>query len=728
MMRAHRDRIVAQAAGRATGTSMDITERREAHARERAADHALALLQYALDQAVILAITDVKGRITYANEKFCVISGYAREELLGQDHRVLNSGRHCKEFFRDMYRTIARGAVWRGELCNRAKDGSHYWVDTTIVSRPDARGKPVAYLAINVDITARKAAEAAKIASEGRARQKSAQLEATLANMTQGLCMFDAAQRVVVCNKKYAEMYGLAPDEVKPGTTLRAIVSRRIEEGIYAGTDPDEYLRERLAPVTQPSHEIQQMSDGRAIAILRQPMADGGWVTTHTDITERRRADAQIAYMARHDALTGLANRVLFQEKSEQALMRLQQGGERFAAFMLDLDRFKDVNDSLGHPVGDALLKAVTRRLRTCTRDTDIVARFGGDEFAILQTTDSNQKESAIILANRLLENITAPYDLDGHKVIVGTSIGIAMAPDHGTRADELLRNADLALYRVKSNGRNGYRFFEREMETEAWSRRILEAELREAISRHEFELYYQPVIHSATRQLAGAEALIRWRHPVRGIVGPDDFIPLAEETGLIAELGEWVLRTACTEAARWAPHLSVAVNLSAAQFRKSNLVDVVATAIRDSGLAPERIELEITESVLLQKSAENIGLLHQLRSLGPRIVLDDFGTGFSSLSYVQAFPFDKIKIDKSFVNEISSRPTCAAIVCAVTGLARSLNIVTTAEGVETEEQFELLIAAGCNQAQGYLFGQPRPACELNFADVESRAIKAKSA
>jgi EAL domain-containing protein (putative c-di-GMP-specific phosphodiesterase class I) len=302
------------------------------------------------------------------------------------------------------------------------------------------------------------------------------------------------------------------------------------------------------------------------------------------------------------------------------------------------------------------------------------------------------------------------------------------MAPDHGTRADELLRNADLALYKVKSNGRNGYRFFEREMETEAWSRRILEAELREAISCHEFELYYQPVIHSATRQLAGAEALIRWRHPVRGIVGPDDFIPLAEETGLIAELGEWVLRKACTEAARWAPHLSVAVNLSAAQFRKSNLVDVVASAIRDSGLAPERIELEITESVLLQKSAENIGLLHQLRSLGPRIVLDDFGTGFSSLSYVQAFPFDKIKIDKSFVNEISSRPTCAAIVCAVTGLARSLNIVTTAEGVETEEQFELLIAAGCNQAQGYLFGQPRPACELNFADVESRAIKAKSA
>ncbi|MGP0090126.1 MAG: EAL domain-containing protein [Xanthobacteraceae bacterium] len=728
MISAHRDRIVAQAAGRAAGTLMDITERREAHARDGAADHALALLQYALDQVVILAVTDVKGRITYANEKFCAISGYAREELLGQDHCILNSGRHSKEFFRDMYRTIARGAVWHGELCNRAKDGSHYWVDTTIVPRPDARGKPVAYLAIRVDITARKAAEAAQIASEGRARQKSAQLEATLANMTQGLCMFDAAQRVVVCNKKYAEMYRLAPDEVKPGTTLRAIVCRRIEEGIYAGTDPDEYLRERLAPVTQPSHEIQQLSDGRAIAILRQPMAEGGWVTTHTDITERRRADAQIAYMARHDALTGLANRVLFQEKIEQALISLQQGGERFAAFMLDLDRFKDVNDSLGHPFGDALLKAVARRLRTCTRDTDTVARFGGDEFAILQTTDSNQKESAIILANRLLENISAPYDLDGHKVIVGTSIGIAMAPDHGTRADELLRNADLALYKVKSNGRNGYRFFEREMETEAWSRRILEAELREAISCHEFELYYQPVIHSATRQLAGAEALVRWRHPLRGIVGPDDFIPLAEETGLIAELGEWVLRKACTEAARWAPHLNVAVNLSAAQFRKSNLVDVVATAIRDSGLAPERIELEITESVLLQKSAENIGLLHQLRSLGPRIVLDDFGTGFSSLSYVQAFPFDKIKIDKSFVNEISSRPTCAAIVCAVTGLARSLNIVTTAEGVETEEQFELLIAAGCNQAQGYLFGQPRPACELNFADVESRAIKAKSA
>ena len=588
----HRDRIVGQAAGRVTGTLTDVTE-----------GHELALLRYALDQAVILAVTDVQGRITYANEKFCAISGYSRQELLGQDHRILSSGRHSKEFFRDMYRTIARDAVWRGELCNRAKDGSHYWVDTTIISRPDERGKPIAYLAIWVDVTARKAAEAAQNAQ-----------------------------------------------------------------------------------------------------------------------------NAQIAYMAHHDALTGLANRILFQEKIEQALIGLQQDRERFVVFMLDLDRFKDVNDSLGHPVGDELLKAVARRLQSCTRATDTVARFGGDEFAILQTIDSDQKESATILANRLLENISAPYDLDGHKVIVGTSIGIALAPGHGTRADELLRNADLALHKVKSKGRNGYRFFEAEMETEASSRRILEAELRQAISCNEFELYYQPVIHSATRKLAGAEALIRWRHPQRGIVRPDDFIPLAEETGLIAELGEWVLRQACTEAATWASHLSVAVNLSPAQFRKSNLVDVVATAISDSGLAPERIELEITESVLLQKSAENIGILHQLRSLGPRIVLDDFGTGFSSLSYVQAFPFDKIKIDKSFISEISSRPSCAAIVCAVTGLARSLDIITTAEGVETEEQFEFLIAAGCNQAQGYLFGQPRPASELNLSDVEGRAGKVNAA
>jgi diguanylate cyclase (GGDEF)-like protein len=542
------------------------------------------------------------------------------------------------------------------------------------------------------------------------------QIDAALNNITHGLCMFDENASIVVVNDRYIKMYGLSRSVVKPGCTLRQLIEHRKEVGLFDG-DPEKYCDDIIATIAQgkiASHSIET-TDGRTIYAVQQPMPNGGWVVTHDDITERRRSEEHMAHMARHDALTGLANRMQLLEKMEEALARCRRRGEKFTVLMFDLDLFKAVNDSLGHPVGDALLKAVAQRLRSCTRETDTVARLGGDEFALVQLAQGNQRENAIILANKLLEVVSAPYEIDGHQIVIGTSIGIVLAPADGVQADALLKNADLALYRAKAEGRNGFRLFDLEMDAEARARHALQVDLRNAVAHEEFELHYQTVYSAETRQPVGAEALVRWRHPVRGMVQPGEFIAIAEEVGMIVPLGEWILRKACSDAVKWPEHIKVAVNLSPAQFRNCNLMEMVADALVESGLAPERLELEITESVLLQKSATNLTMLHQFKSLGISVVLDDFGTGYSSLSYLRMFPFDKIKIDRSFVSELSNRADCAAIVCAVTGLGRGLNILTTAEGVETEEQLDLLRAAGVDQLQGYLMARPKPLAEVDF-------------
>jgi len=558
-----------------------------------------------------------------------------------------------------------------------------------------------------------------------RLAAKTGLLELTLENMSQGLCMFDRNQRLVVCNRHYAEMYGLSPEQTAPGTTLRTILEARVAAG-HSPTDAQEYIEQRLEEVArpQPYYAVNHLRDGRVIAVMHQPKPDGGWVAIHQDITAQKRVEAEVAHMARHDSLTDLANRTLFMEKIDAALARLRSGGEKFSVFMIDVDRFKAVNDSLGHPVGDALLKAVARRLRAAVGATDTVARFGGDEFAVLQRRAADEREAAVALAGHILAAINEPYDLEGYKASIGASIGIALAPGDGASADELLKNADLALYQVKSSGRNGFRFFEPKMESEARSRHALENDLRAAITRGEFELHYQTIVEFATRRVCGAEALVRWRHPELGIIAPDRFIPIAEETGLIVQLGEWIIRRACAEAVDFPPHLKLAINLSPLQFGKSDLAAIVSGALADSGLAPEQLELEITESVLLQQNEDNIATLHRLKRLGVSIVLDDFGTGYSSLTYLHMFPFDKIKIDKSFVHKLSTSAECAAIVCAVIGLGGSLGIATVAEGVETQEQFALLRVAGCSQAQGYLFSRPVPAAELDFSQSDRHRIE----
>jgi diguanylate cyclase (GGDEF)-like protein len=423
----------------------------------------------------------------------------------------------------------------------------------------------------------------------------------------------------------------------------------------------------------------------------------------------------QLAHMARHDALTGLANRTLFLEKVAEALARMRRQGDTFAVLMLDLDRFKTVNDSFGHPAGDTLLKEIALRLRTATREVDCVARFGGDEFAVLQAAALNQKDGVIALSERILTAVTEPYELDGHKVVLETSIGIALAPQNGDDADELIKRADLALYRAKAEGRNRYCFFDAAMEAQARDRRELEDDMRRAIACGEFELHYQPIVDIVRRQCRGAEALVRWRHPQRGLIAPNQFIPLAEESGLIVPLGEWILRKACADAVKWPPHLTVGVNLSPAQFKHGDLLAVLKSVLHDTGLAPHRLVLEITETVLLENNAKNLALLREIRKVGGAIALDDFGTGYSSMTYLQMFPFDRIKIDQSFIQNLTHHAADAAIVCAIVGLGRSLDIPTVAEGVETLDQLVALRAAGCTLAQGYLFARPLPMAELTF-------------
>lgn len=428
-------------------------------------------------------------------------------------------------------------------------------------------------------------------------------------------------------------------------------------------------------------------------------------------LEEHRRGQAQIARLAHYDALTGLANRRLFRSKLDEAVSRAHRD-EISAVLCIDLDHFKDVNDTLGHPAGDLLLQAVASRMRSAVRDTDTVARLGGDEFAILQG-GMGQPQDAAILAQRIIDLLGRAFDLDGRQIFIGASIGIASLPADGSDPDQLLQHADLALYRAKAGGRGCFRFFEPEMNLRAQLRRAAQIDLRHAFGAGEFELFYQPLIDIATGQVSGFEALLRWRHPERGLIPPDRFIPLAEEIGLIVPLGEWVLEQACRQAASWADGLKVAVNLSPVQFGSAGLVAAVATALANSGLDAARLELEVTESVMLRDTEATLATLHRMKQLGVAIALDDFGTGYSSLSYLQRFPFDKVKIDKTFIQNLGSGTASTAIIRAVTDLCVALGMSTTAEGVETREQYRAVQALGCTQAQGYLFSRPCPAGEL---------------
>jgi diguanylate cyclase (GGDEF)-like protein/PAS domain S-box-containing protein len=549
-------------------------------------------------------------------------------------------------------------------------------------------------------------------------------LDAALNNMSQGLVMFDASARLVVCNERYLEMYGLSPEVVRPGATLREILEQRIANGSFRADDLQQYLsdldtmmRERMVV-----GRITNLKDGRIISVVNHPIAESGWVATHEDVTEEKRAKERIAYAAHHDALTGLPNRALFCDHLEQELKRVRRG-ERLAVLYLDVDRLKRVNDTLGHPVGDKLLKGVADRLRDCVRDTDLVARLSGDEFAIIQTSIDLPSDAAT-LAKRARDAIVKPFDLEGHQVMVDISVGISIAPNDAAEMNELLKTADIALYEAKNTGRGTFCFYEPEMNSRMQVRGKLERDLKGALANGEFELFYQPIHSLKDSSINSFEALLRWHHPERGMVSPAEFIPCAEEMGLIVPIGEWVLRAACAEAAKWPEDIKVAVNVSSIQVSSKTLINVIVGALASSGLSPDRLELEITESVFLKNTFANLATLRQAHELGVQFAMDDFGTGYSSLSYLLSFPFDKIKIDRSFIADLTGKGKSRAIVRAITDLARSLNMCVTAEGVETTQQLEQINMLGCTEAQGYLFGHPRAATDLRQLFLRRRKDK----
>ena len=820
-------------------THEDITEQHAAEEQVREKKQQLDTALNNMSQG--LNMFDASGRLVVCNERYLRMYGVSPEVVKpGCTVRELVDARIASgTFFAD----DPRRYVDELQDAMRQREGA-----STTRKLPDGRTIAVSsrttldgkgWVVTHEDITERQQLLEARELSEKIVSEQKVQLDAALNNMTHGLCMFDAKGHIVLFNQRYSEMMGQSAEYLR-GLSLLDLFKHRKATGAFRG-DPDEFFSGVMTSMREGRTTVREMirTDGICLRVVDQPMEGGGWVATYEDVTEQRRtehdrdqnrafldliidnvpsaifvkgtidrkyvlvnragerfwgiprqdmigksaeevfpdiearkiearddellqsgtslfdereiltpcdgvrsissrrltirdksnvaryvlgviddvterkaAEARIAQLAHFDPLTNLPNRTLFREQLERELSFVRRGAQ-LAVLYLDLDHFKSINDTLGHPAGDELLKAVAQRLRGCLRESDLIARLGGDEFAIVQTPLQDPKD-AELFAQRLREAVTGTcYDLDGHQTTADLSIGIALSPGDGTEMDELVKHADLALYGAKADGRANYRYFEPKMNARMKHRRDLEIDLRSAITNDEFELHYQPLINLQTQAIIGCEALLRWRHPSRGMIPPLEFIPVAEETGLINAIGDWVLRRACLEAMKWPNQVSVAVNVSPIQFRNPALALTVVNALAASGLPAHRLELEVTESVIMQNSDATLATLHQIHDLGVRIAMDDFGTGYSSLSYLRSFPFDKIKIDRSFIGDLSKGNDAVAIVQAILHLASSLKMTTTAEGVETVEQQKLLQATGCNEMQGYLFSPPRPAAEI---------------
>lgn len=685
-------------------TYEDVTERlsieRQVTEQNLRFDAALAHMSHGL------LMVDTDDRVVLVNAKFkefyrlssdAVVTGMPMREVI---ERSVGSGNFPGMTMGEIVdRRRARLALGEAVTFRQPLPGGRI---LDVHSTPLSGGR--GWVTVYDDVTEQANADARVVEQNGR-------FDAALNNMAEGLLMLDRNLRVIVCNERYREMLRLPADVAKPGATLTDIIAHGVAQGRHPGSTLDAIMESRRAifargePAT-----LQMMLDDRVIETCFQPMETGGWVATYSDVTARKQAEARIIHMARHDALTDLPNRTFFHDRMVQATAS-GASIEGSAVLCLDLDRFKAVNDTLGHAIGDRLLKEVTTRLKAALPEAAILARLGGDEFAVLLAQAG--PEAASLVAKSLVEEVCRGYEIGDHRVNVGLSVGIALAPADGRDPDQLLRAADMALYRAKEEGRGTYRFFEHDMDARMQARRQLELDLRQALAGDQFRLHYQPLVTMDTGRIAGFEALVRWHHPVRGLVAPAEFIPIAEEIGLIVPLGDWILREACREAATWPSHVRVAVNLSPVQFRSPALVLSVVAALGAAGLAPDRLEVEITEGVLLQDTKATIAILHDLKTLGVHIAMDDFGTGYSSLGYLRAFPFDKIKIDRSFIADLASREDAIAIIKAITGLGASLGMTTTAEGIETLEQLERLRGEGCHEVQGYLFSRPKPGSEV---------------
>ncbi|NQF16168.1 EAL domain-containing protein [Brevibacillus sp. HB1.3] len=664
----------------------------------------LADVKYALDQSTILAITDHKGIILRANEQFCRISKYERSELIGKDHRILNSGYHPKGFFKEMWACIRAGQVWRGEIRNRAKDDSYYWVDTTIVPFKNQAGEIYQYLSIRSDITARKQMEDELKRSEEKYRiiaENTSDIISIINLDGEFLYLSPSHKRVWEHTVPDEEIHNLFEWIVEDDRDIFAYAIQ------HAFSTRKEYMVECRIN-TQRNDVIWTESKINPI------MDEEGNVTklllVTRDVTDRKQSEETIHHLAYHDALTDLPNRRMYVQQLSKEMMQAKRFQSSLAVLFLDLDRFKDVNDSFGHDVGDMLLIEASKRLQACLKPGDVVARLGGDEFTIMQNQLLDRNE-ATALAEQIMYQLQRPFELEGHVFNVSCSIGIALYPQDGDNPEDLLKRADTALYTVKSRGKNGYDFFDPTMEAKSLERILMENEMRKAIEQEQFQIYYQPKIDIATSAMTGMEALVRWVHPELGIIPPNRFIPIAEETGMILALGEWILKQACKQNKNWHDQgytLKVSVNLSARQIYQKDLVEMIKDILQETQLSPHWLELEITESIFV-KMEEATAVLQQIRDIGIQISIDDFGTGYSSFSYIKSLPVDTIKIDASFIRDIHHNQESQAIVKAIVTIAQSLNMNVIAEGIELHDQVAALKENGCDHGQGYLFSKPLP-------------------
>jgi len=559
-----------------------------------------------------------------------------------------------------------------------------------------------------------------------RFEEQANRFDIALNNMSHGLCMLDQQDRLQVWNERFIELLHLQGAPIHVGMRMPQLIRHSIRAGNYKAKSVKQVIRELAGGLRQDKFDQFQTSpDGdRTIAVSRRMKSDGGSVVILEDVTERKRAQERITHLAQFDELTGLANRAQFRERINAMLSTVHERQNHITIHLIDLDRFKSINDTLGHPIGDKLLKEVALRLSTVIGPADMITRFGGDEFVVLQSI-TKRRQDAEWLAQRLARTLKEPFEIDGHRMDIGASIGIAMAPIDGINADELLKKADMALYAAKNGGGGDHRFFAMDMEAAVQERRALELDLRDALATEQFELNYQPLVDLRSGRVTTCEALLRWTHPVRGNVPPAVFIPVAEETGLIIAIGEWALNRACVEAATWPHGVKVAVNLSPVQFRDRGLALQVVSALAKSGLPAQRVELEVTERLLLEDNERTLETMQQMKNLGVSLSLDDFGTGYSSLNYLRKFPFDKIKIDQTFICDLGDERDARAIIGAVASLGAGLDKIVVAEGIETEEQMKLVTSQGCHEGQGYLFGRPMSGSAIR-ARLEAPATAAQ--
>lgn len=694
-------------------------QRAELHHALRQAELAKAVLEQAADA---IEITDANCRILYVNPAFEQITGFRWNEVVGRTPaELLRSGQHDDSFYEEIIESIGAGKVWQGSYLGKRKDGSIYPQEATIFPIHNKQGQITNYVALKRDVSDRKR-------TQEKLGNSLSLLQATFEATADGILVTNGQGNILNFNQRFAELWQhashpqIAWDEFHDLT----FIARFLKKAEY-------FLRRVQELYAQPqieSHDILELRDGRYIEGRSCPQRLGdsviGRVWSFRDVTERLQTEAQIRYQASHDLLTGLPNRKYFNDRLAKALSQAIQTQKLLAVMFLDLDRFKLINDSLGHAAGDLLLQEVARRIRGCLRKQDLVARWAGDEFTLL-LPELSEVEDAVVVAQKILHAMKPDFDLDGHTLHISSSIGIAIYPNDGEDAETLLKNADAALYRAKDSGRNGYHFYTSAINSETSEWLTLESHLHRALQRQEFVLYYQPQINVVTGEITQMEALLRWQHPEMGLVPPAKFIPLAEENGLIVPIGEWVLQAACAQNCRWQaaglPPIRVAVNLSARQLRQPNLVDMIARALQDTGLPPRYLELEITETTVMKNVELTKAILHALNQMGVSMAMDDFGTGYSSLGYLKNFPFNTLKIDQSFVRDLTTDPNDKAIVAAIIAMGRVLNLKLVAEGVETKVQEHTLLSLDCEEMQGFLFSPPLSAEEATLL-LESQLLQ----